>query len=564
MSIRIQILLLSALAAGAPLTAPAQDGFRTGPQPGPQAGQQAGPQAAPPQSRGGTNIDQMAQMERQDLGAPPTKQLHTGAMHGPTPASIPGGQVVTTKGLIGLVQGQQAPYILFDVLGQPEVLPNAVPAAWLSQPGTFNDSVQPQAAQMLGQRTQGRKDVALVFYCLSRECWMSYNAALRAINAGYTNVLWYRGGIEAWKMAGLPTQQGNGGQAGQLAQQGQPSPQGQRMQPGQHILPGQPVQPGVAQQAGNLPSAMARGEPGKAGSLPSKFVEVKPVARDSASGLGGTGGTNTSQPTGELRIGQSRFFSFALPPGWRIGEDGQYALTLLSPDNQALTLMVGVAGLQVSYPPARFAYEQLSTMRPQNLQLGEARQARPVAGFRQAFEFDVRYSHGGVPYRGVAKVSVAPAYDSATLAMTAGLSAADQWGGYATWLPQVADQVSALNGAAFGARGVMQQNLQNSVAYGEAARQYRDWSQKNWQQVTDGRNASQDRKNFAVRENLGGVQTFASPFATQQGAPNVDMPLSHKYFWTNAQGRYFGTDDPSANPNVGSNGDWRKMERVAR
>jgi hypothetical protein len=57
----------------------------------------------------------------------------------------------------------------------------------------------------------------------------------------------------------------------------------------------------------------------------------------------------------------------------------------------------------------------------------------------------------------------------------------------------------------------MQQNLQNSHAFGEAARQYRDWSQKSWQQVTDERTASQDRKNFAVRENLGGVQTFANP-----------------------------------------------------
>ena len=35
---------------------------------------------------------------------------------------------------------------------------------------------------------------------------MSYNASLRAINLGYTNVLWYRGGIEAWKQAGLPVQ----------------------------------------------------------------------------------------------------------------------------------------------------------------------------------------------------------------------------------------------------------------------------------------------------------------------------------------------------------------------
>ena len=42
-------------------------------------------------------------------------------------------------------------------------------------------------------------------YCQGTYCWMSYNAALRAINLGYTNVLWYRGGIEAWKQAGLPT-----------------------------------------------------------------------------------------------------------------------------------------------------------------------------------------------------------------------------------------------------------------------------------------------------------------------------------------------------------------------
>jgi hypothetical protein len=65
------------------------------------------------------------------------------------------------------------------------------------------------------------------------------------------------------------------------------------------------------------------------------------------------------------------------------------------------------------------------------------------------------------------------------MALTAALSTADQWGGYASWLPQVADQVSATNGAAFGMRGIMQQNLQNSKAFGEAARQYRDWSQKN-------------------------------------------------------------------------------------
>ena len=104
-----------------------------------------------------------------------------------------------------------------------------MPAAWVAQGGTFSDQTQQQFAQMLQQGTQGKKDVPLVFYCLSTQCWMSYNGALRAINAGYTNVLWYRGGIEAWKSAGLPTQpaqqQGQGGQRGyqQQPQQQQPN-----------------------------------------------------------------------------------------------------------------------------------------------------------------------------------------------------------------------------------------------------------------------------------------------------------------------------------------------------
>ena len=284
-------------------------------------------------------------------------------------------------------------------------------------------------------------------------------------------------------------------------------------------------------------------------------MPVKPLVRESAATA------NPARPTEELRIGQGRFFSFALPPQWRIGEDGQYAMTLLSPDNKAMTLMVGVAGSPLNYPAARFAHEKLSLMQPQNLQLGEPRQARPAAGFRQALEFDVSYSQRGVAYRGVAKVSLAPAYDTMTIAMTSALSTADQWPAYASWLPQVADQISALNGAAFGMRGVMQQNLQNSVAYGEAARQYRDWSQKNWQQVTDQRNASQDRKNFAVRENLGGAQTFANPYTAAQ---NVELPTTHKYFWRNQQGNMVGTDDPSVNPNLGSSGEWRKMERVGK
>lgn len=149
--------------------------------------------------------DPRTQVERQDFGVPPTAELHAGAMHGPTPASIPGGQVVTTPGLIALLGDRSLGARVFDVLGGPETLPGALAAVPASQPGNFQDPTQQQFGQFLQQTTQGRRDLPLVFYCASSHCWMSYNAALRAIRLGYTNVLWYRGGLEAWQAAGQPT-----------------------------------------------------------------------------------------------------------------------------------------------------------------------------------------------------------------------------------------------------------------------------------------------------------------------------------------------------------------------
>jgi hypothetical protein len=260
----------------------------------------------------------------------------------------------------------------------------------------------------------------------------------------------------------------------------------------------------------------------------------------------------------ELRIGQGQAFSFALPPGWRVGEDGQFALTLLAPDNQALTIMVGNAGMPPGYPPGQFAYDKFGAMQLQQLQIGNGRQAQPATGFMQAFEFDVAYVMNGVYCQGVAKVHVAPAYDTQTMAMTAALSTAAQWPAYASWLPQVSEQVSATNGAAFGARGVMAQNLQNSTAYAAAAQQYRDWSRQNWQGVTDARNASEDRRQGEFRENLGGVQTWQNPY--DNGRP-LELPTTHQYYWIDAENNVLGADDPSVNPNDGSTREWRRLER---
>ena len=283
----------------------------------------------------------------------------------------------------------------------------------------------------------------------------------------------------------------------------------------------------------------------------SKFFPVQPATPNR--------GKSAPAPVANLQVGTGRFFSYAMPQGWRVGEDGQFALTLIAPDNKAITVMVGNAGVPPSYPPARFVYDKLSAMRPQNLQIGQPRAARPVAGFAQAAEFDVSYSAQGVSFRGVAKCNIQPAYDSAVMAMTAAVAEARQWTGYASWLPQVADQISANNGAAFGARGVMAQNLRNSQEFAEAARNYREWSQKNWQGVTDARNASQDRNNAGMRDILGGTQPYLNPYT---GNAAVEMPLTYRYYWTDRQGHYLGTNDPAANPNAGSTSEWRPLKKA--
>lgn len=166
------------------------------------AGGQSLPQ--PPTSRPPTAQGDAA--ETQDFGVAPTRELHGGPMHGPTPSKIPGGMLVTTGALVKLLQGGQGKLLVFDVLGGPEVLPGARGAVPAHQAGHFKDEVQRGFGDYLQQTTQGDKSAGMVFYCQSVQCWMSYNAALRAIALGYTNVLWYRGGIEAWKAAGQPVQ----------------------------------------------------------------------------------------------------------------------------------------------------------------------------------------------------------------------------------------------------------------------------------------------------------------------------------------------------------------------
>lgn len=145
--------------------------------------------------------------EDRDWRVAPPKAAHTGRMHAPTPKELPGAKTLTAMELRALREQSPAP-ILIDVLtGDGH---RTIPGAhWLREAGvaSFSDAQRENLRLDLAKLAGGRKDAPLVFFCLSSECWLSYNAGLRAIELGYTNVSWFRGGTAAWQRAGFETRE---------------------------------------------------------------------------------------------------------------------------------------------------------------------------------------------------------------------------------------------------------------------------------------------------------------------------------------------------------------------
>jgi len=70
--------------------------------------------------------------------------------------------------------------------------------------GTFANAVQQRHEQKLRALTGGDTARPIVAMGLNAALFDGYNLALRIRHAGYPNVYWYRGGREAWEVAGKP------------------------------------------------------------------------------------------------------------------------------------------------------------------------------------------------------------------------------------------------------------------------------------------------------------------------------------------------------------------------
>lgn len=141
------------------------------------------------------------------MGVAATPFLHLGNMEAPTPTTIPGGRVIDTLNFVSMVSRPRlTPIYVLDALGANERIPNALPMAFAAGGASFDDPIEFQLGQQMQNATGGNHAAPIIVDCAGPTCWMSYNVALRLIRLGYTDVYWYRGGLEAWKQAAMMTQ----------------------------------------------------------------------------------------------------------------------------------------------------------------------------------------------------------------------------------------------------------------------------------------------------------------------------------------------------------------------
>ena len=135
----------------------------------------------------------------------------------PTPLTLRGAKAIGTGEAEQIWRSRLA--IFVDVLPRPP-RPRNLPEGtlWRDKPrsnipgsiwlpdtgyGELAPSMADYFAKGLEKATHGDRARRLVVYCLT-DCWMSWNAAKRALALGYADVAWYREGTDGWSAALLP------------------------------------------------------------------------------------------------------------------------------------------------------------------------------------------------------------------------------------------------------------------------------------------------------------------------------------------------------------------------
>lgn len=137
----------------------------------------------------------------------------------PVPETLRGAQVIGARVAHDLWRSGDAGFI--DVMPsapKPDTLPEgtlwydaprqSIPGAlWLPNVGygALAEETEAYFRRGLERATGGDTHHPVVIFCLA-ECWMSWNAAKRALEYGYARVYWMPEGTDGWTESDFPTE----------------------------------------------------------------------------------------------------------------------------------------------------------------------------------------------------------------------------------------------------------------------------------------------------------------------------------------------------------------------
>ena len=141
--------------------------------------------------------------EDADFGVPTDGNLHQDYA-GLTPTTVPGATTIHSTELERLLT-ERTPIVIDPLLySWGRSIPGAVGLRSAGRGGSTSDAMQDRLRKKMLALTKGDLSTPIVAVGFNSERFDGRNLALRLVALGYTNVYWYRGGREAWEVAGLP------------------------------------------------------------------------------------------------------------------------------------------------------------------------------------------------------------------------------------------------------------------------------------------------------------------------------------------------------------------------
>jgi DNA-binding winged helix-turn-helix (wHTH) protein/TolB-like protein len=150
--------------------------------------------------------------EDADAGLPMTEGVRSANLIRMTPIGAPGVSTIKTselRALIGDGEGGasgELPLLLSTNCGNclRVTIPGAnfVPNAYRN--GVLDDAKRQAVKALVDRLLHGDRTRRVIIFSWNPVFWDARNLAIELVSLGYPNVSWYRGGLEAWDVAGLP------------------------------------------------------------------------------------------------------------------------------------------------------------------------------------------------------------------------------------------------------------------------------------------------------------------------------------------------------------------------